>query len=210
MIAQLRGRISLLDVERCVLDVNGVGYLVYMPGSDLSRLPGVGKEAHVHTSMQVREDSITLYGFLTPEGLKLFERLLTVTGVGPKMALAALGTMNPGQFHRAVLTEDVAGLSRVPGIGKKTAQRLVLELKEKLGDFGVPLAEVSDPSMATALPPTRSVEAEALEALVTLGFGRPDAVLALEKVRASKEPASAQGATAEDLVRLALKQLYRG
>ncbi len=134
MIAHLRGRVAHRGPDHVVVDVQGVGYLVHVVASDL--LPPRGEPIELHTSLQVREDSMTLYGFLDRDALSVFELLLGSSGVGPKLALAALGTHRPGALRSAIAAGDIAALTLVPGIGKKVAQRLVLELKDKVG--GVP------------------------------------------------------------------------
>ncbi len=205
MIAFVRGRLQHAGPDFAVVDVNGVGYLAYMSAAARSRLPGTGTEVMLHTSMQVREDSITLYGFLDHGELDLFHVLLGVTGIGPKVALGILSAASPEEFRRAVAFEDVPYLTRLPGVGKKTAQRLLLELRDRLGTPTV--APPVQPGLATATAgagdPATLAWAEALEALVALGYTRMDAGQALEAVR----PQVPAGAQAADLVRQTLRWL---
>ncbi len=205
MIAHLRGELVAAGADSVVIDVAGVGYRCLVPASTRSRLPAQGATVQLYTYLQVREDALTLYGFLTPAEYDLFELLLRVDGIGPKVALAVLSTTDPESFRRAVAFEDITALCRVPGIGKKTAQRLVLELKDKIGSL--PAAPgMPDGLPAAAKGPAGDAWAEAAEALCALGYSRSEAVAALARARAEagEEP------SVETLVRLGLKQLYRG
>lgn len=208
MIAHVRGELTALGIDHAVVDCSGVGYKCLVPNSTRSRLPQVGEQVLLHTSFQVREDAMTLYGFLSREEFDLFELLLKVEGVGPKVALGVLSTTNPDGFRRAVALEDITALTRIPGVGKKTAQRMVIELKDKVGalEGGKVIGNVT----AIPLPGAAGGEAdpslEALEALMALGYSRSDAAAALEKAR--KEAGEAP--KTESLVRLGLKHLFRG
>lgn len=177
MIGHLRGRLLRAGAEQVVVDVNGVGYKVTVPASTRSRLPAVGKEVSLHTFLQVREDALTLFGFLEEDEYDLFELMQRVDGVGPRLALAVLSSVNPEGFRRAVLFEDITSLTRIPGVGKKTAQRMVLELKDKLGSL-----KAEDVLPAVAAPAGEPL-GDAIEALVGLGYSRLEAVQALESVR---------------------------
>ena len=204
MIAHLRGELVTATADSVVIDVAGVGYRCLVPSSTRSRLPALGSVVQLYTSLQVREDALTLYGFLTPAEYDLFTLLLRVDGIGPKAALAVLSTTDPESFRRAVAFEDIAALCRVPGIGKKTAQRLVLELKEKVGTLGAAPWATGD--VPAAAQPAGDVWSEAAEALCALGYSRSEAVEALARARSEAGDAP----TVETLVRLGLKQLYRG
>ncbi|MBW3578319.1 MAG: Holliday junction branch migration protein RuvA [Actinobacteria bacterium] len=179
MIAQLRGSVSARgsspsgDAAQVVVDVGGVGYLVVVPAGLAGRLPGPGGDVELHTSLQVREDSMTLYGFPTAEARDLFEALLTASGVGPKLALAALSTLAPDALRRAVGGGDVDALMVVPGIGRKSAQRLVLELRDKLGPGGQADVVTVAAAGATALGEVRL-------ALLELGYSAAEAQRAVE------------------------------
>lgn len=149
MIGRLRGVVAEKRGDRVLLDVAGVGYEIAVPPRVLVELPGIGEDAVVHSHLYVREDAMALYGFSTEDQRDLFRILLGVSGVGPKVALAILSTMTPDDLRRAVVTEDAAALTAVPGIGKRSAQKLMLELRPKLelpdAEFGPsqsPLAEV--------------------------------------------------------------------
>jgi len=171
MIAFLTGRIAEKGLSHCVLDVHGVGYRVSMSTSSLAALPSEGDEVTVLTHMHLREDEVSLFGFENAEEKSLFERLITVSGVGPKVALAALSSYAPASLIEAIAREDVAVISSVSGIGKKTAQRIILELKDKLG--------VPDLS-ATPAGVSVDAAAEARDALLSMGFSAAEAASALK------------------------------
>jgi holliday junction DNA helicase RuvA len=195
MIALLRGRLVAVSLGDVVLDVAGVGYRVLVPPTGV---PGsLGDEIVLHTHLAVREDALTLYGFADAAGRDLFETLLSVSGVGPKVALAALGTLGPDRLRRAVLDEDVAAITTIPGVGKKGAQRMILELRGRLGS-------VADgvPGGGGAGAPTTPV-GEVREALGALGYGAAEVQAAVDAL--PDDPA----ATAETLLREALRSLAR-
>ncbi|MBW3620339.1 MAG: Holliday junction branch migration protein RuvA [Actinobacteria bacterium] len=192
MIAHLRGRVAARAATTVVVDVNGVGYLVHVPSAD--RIPPRGEPVELHTSLQVREDSMTLFGFPDRAALETFDLLLTSSGVGPKLALAALATHRPDVLRAAIATEDVATLTAVPGIGRKVAQRLVLELRDKVGGVDGEL-----PGAATAAGGVHTPLAEVREALVSLGYGAGEVQTALAELEPDGEVA--------DLLRRALRSL---
>lgn len=206
MIAHLRGTLVAVAADSVVVDVSGVGYRCLVPSSTRSRLPATGEEVRLHTSLQVREDSLTLYGFITREEFDLFELLLRVEGVGPKVALGVLSSSTPENIRRAIAFEDITALCRAPGIGKKTAQRIVLELKDKVGTPVRAAAAAAVGAPQSAETSVLDAYADALDALVQLGFSRSDAGVALERARAE----AGEEAGAELLLRLSLKHLYRG
>jgi holliday junction DNA helicase RuvA len=165
MISFLEGEVIDKGVGRVVLDVHGVGYELVVPTSLLASLPAVGDRARVHTRMVVREDSMTLFGFASPDERELFDLLTGVTGVGPKVALAFLSSLKPDALRRAVASGDADALTVVPGVGKKVAQRVVLDLRERLGGEGAeviaigPLADVRDALLALGLTPAEASQA---------------------------------------------------
>ena len=189
MIALLEGRVAEKSGDRIVLSVNGVGYEVFVPVSTLARLPAPGKTACLFTRLIVRDDSLTLFGFTSTDERGLFDHLLTVTGVGPKVAVAVLSVLAPDSFRRAVATGDVAALTLVPGVGKKVAGRIVLDLKDKVGAGG-------DGQLTGAL-------SEAREALLALGLSAQEAREAL----ASLAPDGDR--PVEELLRDALRNVGR-
>jgi holliday junction DNA helicase RuvA len=190
VIAMLRGRLLISAPGEVVIDVGGVGYQVLVPTGDVRA--AVGDEITLHTHLAVREDALTLYGFVRPASVSLFRQLLAVSGVGPKLALAAIATLGPESLRRAVVTEDVRALTAVPGVGKKGAQRMILELRERLGALGVD----DLPARSVAGDPRDEVRA----ALATLGYG---AVEVEEVVRGLGD---ADG-SAEEQLRQALRLL---
>lgn len=199
MIALLRGTVAASAPGEVVLDVGGVGYRVRVATGGV--LAAVGDEATLHTHLVVREDALDLYGFTAPAARDLFTTMLSVTGVGPKLALAALGALGEEGLRRAVVTEDVAALTVVPGVGKKGAQRMILELRERLGA----LAGVGDPDAVTPSGATGTdALGEARAALAALGYAPAEAVRALDAL-----PAGTAAEGPEALVRAALRALGR-
>ncbi len=200
MITFLQGILSESLPTQIVVDVGGVGYQVFIPLSSFDRLPNTGAPVRVLTHLQVREDAHTLYGFVSVAERDLFRLLVNnVSGVGPKLALAILSGMSVVQFKDAVVANDVAALSRVRGVGKKTAERVALELRDKLG-----VAATWEAASSSHAPtPEEVAVSDAVLALISLGYKQVDAH------RAVKETYQHGGATpqAEDLVRLALKIL---
>ncbi len=164
MISLLEGEVVEKGANRVVIGVGGVGYEVLVPTSVVATLPPIGRTARVHTRMVVREDSITLYGFSAVEQRNLFDLLTGVTGVGPKVALAFLSVMPPAALTRAIVNGDAVALTVVPGVGKKVAQRVVIDLREKLGGEAElpaegPLADVREALLSLGLTPTEAGEA---------------------------------------------------
>lgn len=165
MISFLEGQVAERAGGRVVIAVGGVGYAVQVPASTLAALPPVGRTARIHTRMVVRDDAMTLFGFASTDERELFDLLVTVNGVGPKVALSFLSVMTPAAFRRAVSVGDVAALTVVPGVGKRVAQRVVLDLKDRLGGDVVivdgPLADVREALLALGLSPQEASDAMA-------------------------------------------------
>lgn len=172
MIAFLTGTVAAKGAGYCLLDVGGVGYRLAMTTGSLAALPAVGDRVTVHTHLHVREDDLSLFGFESDAEKSAFELLITVSGVGPKVALATLSALSPDALAAAVATEDVATISSVPGIGKKTAQRIILDLKDKLtgSEFG----------SASSVRGSGAALAEATDALLAMGFSSAEASAALK------------------------------
>ena len=164
MIAHLRGRLLAKHPNQAIVETGGVGYDVTISVSTFSDLPGMGSEIALHIYTHVREDLIALYGFLRPEEKQLFEKLITVSGIGPKLAITILSGMPADEMVRAIRGNDVARLTHIPGIGKKTAERMVLELRDKLPPQGA--------EAVTAIPSLSAVEEDVLSALLNLGYQR--------------------------------------
>lgn len=180
MIAQLTGTVLTAGATECVLDVHGVGYLVFITPSTAAGLRP-GEVATLHTSMVVREDSMTLYGFLEPGEREEFLLAQSASGVGPKVALAIVSVLTPADLRRAVQTEDVRRLTTVPGIGPKGAQRLIIELKDKVAALG--LDEPDAPDAATEKPSAVELwRVQVSDGLQSLGWSARDAETACENV----------------------------
>ena len=162
MIAHLRGRLIAKHPNQAVVEAGGVGYDVTISVPTFSDLPAAGAEVALHVHTHVREDAIALFGFLRPEEKLLFEKLISVSGIGPKLAITILSGMPTPDMVSAIRGNDVARLTRIPGIGRKTAERMILELRDKLEHFVA----------APAAPPISPVEEDVLSALVNLGYQR--------------------------------------
>jgi Holliday junction DNA helicase RuvA len=188
MIAALKGTLQALGGDGAIIDVHGIGFRVYMPTSTLSTLGAIGDEVELHTHLHLREDNVTLYGFAAPEELGLFQTLIGVSGLGPKLALAMLSAMSVEKLAMAIASGAADLLSEVPGIGKKTANRIILELKEKVAA-----------GWLTAPPPEFAEEnTEVLAALTSLGYSVREASHAVAALPAD------QKLTLEEKIRLAL------
>ena len=174
MIAHLRGTLLTKSPNRSVLDCGGVGYAVTTSVQCYTALPEQGTTVALHIHTEVREDSLALFGFLDPSEQLLFEKLITISGVGPKLAITLLSGIRADTLAAAIRAADLAQLTRIPGIGKKTAERIVLELKDKLDSFAAPAPTASE---APALTPAAD---DVLSALVNLGYNRPAAQKAVE------------------------------
>jgi Holliday junction DNA helicase RuvA len=198
VIASLSGTVAAVSLGSAVLDVGGVGYLVHSTPATLAGLRP-GEQARVHTTMVVREDSMTLYGFADADEREVFETAQSVSGVGPRIALAMLAVLTPDALRRAIDAEDTATLRRVPGIGVKSAQRIVLELSGKLGAAG------DGGAAAPALPADR--RDQVVEALVGLGWTPKVAQDAVEKVLAEAGTESVPEADVPATLRAALRRL---
>jgi holliday junction DNA helicase RuvA len=166
VIAFLEGEVAEKGAGRAVISVGGVGYDVHVPATTLAKLPAVGRRVRLHTRMVVRDDAMTLFGFVGTDERELFDLLVTVNGIGPKVALSFLSVLSPDAFRRAVRAGDLAALTIVPGVGKKVAQRVVLDLKDKLGGDVVvlegPLSDVREALMSLGLSPQEASEAMAV------------------------------------------------
>jgi holliday junction DNA helicase RuvA len=201
MIAFLEGTLAEALPTRIVVNVHGVGYQVEIPLSSFDRLPAPGSPLRILTHLAVREDAHILYGFMTPAERDLFRLLVHhVSGVGPKIALAVLSGLPVEMFKAAVVAGDTAAISKISGVGKKTAERVVLELKDKLGVA----AEWEASSAANAPSPADAALHDAVLALISLGYKQVEAQKA---VRASLKDAGDTAPPSEELVRLALKRL---
>ncbi len=200
MIGSLTGRLAQKEPSRLIVDVQGVGYEVQVPLSTFYGLGDVGADVSVRIHTHVREDALSLFGFGTALELDLFERLIGISGVGPRLALAVLSGIEPPDLVRAVSAGDVVRLTRIPGVGKKTAERIVLELKDRLPELLV--VETDSPEMDTDSPGVRD---DVLSALLNLGYQRPRAERAVGRVATD----ASGGDQFEDVLRQALRELAK-
>lgn len=197
MIAFLRGRLLSKSPNQAIVECGGVGYDTTISVATFTSLPPEGAEARLHIYTHVREDQIALFAFAEPQEKRIFEKLLTISGIGPKLAITVLSGIDTDRLVTAIRGGDHATLTRIPGIGKKTAERVVLELKDKLDDMAVAPAAAS--SMGTAAD-------DVLSALMNLGYARPVAQKAVEAAwkQARENGAGAKGTSFEQLFRAAM------
>jgi holliday junction DNA helicase RuvA len=196
VIGHLRGRLVRKAPPALIIDVSGVGYELEAPMSTFYRLPGIGADVELHTHLVVREDAHLLYGFATEDERRLFRDLLRVTGIGPKIGLALLSGIDVETFMRCVETDDAAALTRIPGIGRKTAERLLIEMRDRIRALG------QLPSLAARAGTPAGARAEAYTALVALGY-RP------VEVNRLLQGIEQEGAGTEELIRRALQAAAR-
>ncbi len=192
MIGSLRGKLTAKHAPQIIVECQGVGYEVETPMSTFLELPSIGKDLFLHTHLLVREDAQILYGFSSEEERSLFRTVLRISGVGAKMGLAILSAMSVSDFNRCVQYEDAAMLVKIPGVGKKTAERLIIEMRDKIDktDIGPGAAKVAVEA---------SPRSEAVDALVTLGYKANE----VNKLIGAMD---VEGKSAEDIIRLALRQ----
>ena len=195
MIGSLIGLVKEKTPSAILLEVNGIGYEISVPLSTSFQLPNVGESAYLLTHLVVREDQHSLYGFATGEERKLFRSLIKISGVGAKLAITILSGTNVSGFIKSVVNEDIDALVHLPGIGKKTAERLIVEMKDKI-------SEISSDENSLSQSKESSAVAEAINALVNLGYKTKDARTILDKIESD-------GLTVEELIRQALKSLNK-
>ena len=204
MISFIRGLVADTTENAVILENNGIGYEIFMTGSSIEQVSRIDGEVKIHTYFQVREDAMQLYGFATRDDLRVFKLLLGVNGIGPKAGLGILSALSADDLRFAVLADDAAAIAKAPGIGKKTAQKLILELKDKLDledAFEQKLANQS----AAGIPETEGDNQlqEAVQALVALGYPNTDALRAVKKVE------GAETMDLETLLKAALKKMIK-
>jgi len=198
MIGFIKGKVDYLSNDHCIVDNNGIGYRIFMPFGQLALL-NVGQEVKAFTYLAVRDDALLLYGFLTRDYYNLFLQLITVSGVGPKVALGMLSAAKPDAFYLAIQSRDLKFLTKLPGIGKKTAERLLLELKDKVG--GIDGEEISFADSTGTL--TGTVTDDAMAALVTLGYTNSEIIPVMKQIKDRDKMKS------DEIIRQALKLLAR-
>ncbi len=201
MLAYIKGTLEMKMTGYIVIDIGGLGYKIYMSDSGIEKLGNIGETVKVHTYYKVREDDISIFGFNTLEELKMFELLISVSGVGAKTALTMLATCEPTEFALAVITEDINTLKQIPGIGLKSAQRIILELKDKIKKEEQ-IQELTKATNGTKTKVETAIENEqkideAIAALQVLGYNKKEIEKALEKIEKEE-------LTTEDLIRKGL------
>ena len=204
MISYIKGPLIAVEEDLIIIEAVSVGYHIHVPLSALEALPRIGDEVLIHTYLQVREDAMTLYGFLSRQDLKMFGRLLGVNGVGPKAALGILSTLRPDDLRLAIVAGDAKAIARAPGIGTKTAQRIILDLKDRIKPEDIMPGKVvlSEAGMeGGAAARTDSISSDAVEALVALGYSMSEAVKAVRQVEVTPVM------TAEEVLKASLKYL---
>lgn len=206
MFSYIKGPLVEVLENVIVVEAGSIGWNIHVPLSVLDRLPRTGEEVQIYTSFQVREDSMTLYGFLTRQDLEMFGMLLGVNGIGPKAALGILSALRPEDLRMAIISEDAKSIARAPGIGPKTAKRLILDLKDKIRmedivPGGVSATDMAPEGAAASFPAPEGAAREAIEALVALGYSLSEASKAVRQVPGDGEM------TAEAVLKASLKYL---
>lgn len=202
MIAFVKGKIDQITEENVVIDTGGIGYNVKISTETAALLPKTGEEVKLYTYTCVREDAFQLYGFLTGDDLEVFKKLITVNGIGPKGGLAVLSAMNADTLRFAILSGDAAAIAKAPGIGKKTAERIILDLRDKISlEDTLIHKEIARPRAEASVSENR-IRNEAVEALVALGYSASDALRAVKEVPADEHT------DVETILKLALKNMF--
>ena len=196
MISYIKGNLESKNIDNVVVEVGGIGYKIYMSASAIDRVGEIGNAVKIHTYMRVREDDISLFGFCTNEELKMFEQLLGVSGVGAKSALTILSNISPSSFALAIISGDINTLKSLPGIGAKSAQRMILELKDKMK---------TQDAIETEFVPVKNVVSnskakDAIDALQVLGYARKDIDIAMSHI-------DVENLSVEDMIKQGLKYL---
>ena len=196
MISYIKGNLEVKNLDNIVLDVGGIGYKIYMSGISIDRVGEIGSIVKVYTYMRVREDDVSLYGFCTNEELKMFEQLIGVSGIGAKVALTILANISPSSFALAIISGDVNALKSLPGIGAKTAQRMILELKDKMKTQDA----IENEFIPTKIVVKNDKTIDAIEALQVLGYARKNIEMAISNLN-TKE------LSVEEIIKQGLKYL---
>lgn len=201
MISYIRGELVFIEKDKVIVDVNGVGFGIFMPERAMGLLPQTGNEVKIYTYLNVREDAMQLFGFLTRDDMEVFRLLIGVSGIGPKGGLSILSCLSADDLRFAVMSGDAKAISAAPGIGKKTAEKLIIELKDKLDIEEILNHSAEEPAGAAGDSSTSEVQAEAVQALVALGYGSTESLKAVKKV-------DLENAAVEDVLKAALKHLF--
>ncbi len=200
MISYIRGELVAVEEDKVIVDVNGVGFGIFMPSQAMNLLPSMGEEVKLHTYMNVREDAMQLYGFLTRDDLNVFKLVIGVSGIGPKGGLGILSKLSADELRFAVMAHDVKTISSAPGIGKKTAEKLIIELKDKLSIEDVLTKDDASEEVHHGHA-SNHIQTEAVQALVALGYGNAEALRAVKKVNVTDQT------SVEDVLKQALKNI---
>lgn len=202
MYAYLNGIIADIEEDNCIIDVNDIGYNVQISGQTMTRLPGIGERVKLFTYTNVKEDALQLYGFLSKADLEMFKKCITVSGIGPKGALGLLSAMDADDLRFAIISQDVKAISKAPGIGKRTAERLILELKDKLTIDDTMINKEIAAYNGDNIAIDDAQKKEAVEALVALGYGQTESLKAVNAVPGGADM------DAGALLKAALKKLF--
>lgn len=203
MIRFIQGTLAGATETEVIVENHGIGYAIFVPASCLEQLPAFGEQIKLYTYFSVREDAMQLFGFLEPEDLNMYKLLIGVNGIGPKAGLAIMGTLSAYEIHMAILAEDAKAIAKAPGIGAKTAQKVILELKDKL-DFEAMLEvapQTTENQIRINTKKDLEIVKDAIEALVVLGYGKTEATKAVRSVEIMKDM------TVDTLLKQSLKAL---
>ena len=201
MYAYIKGILTEITEDAIIIENQGIGYEIAVPGQVLDYLPSVGEEVKIYTYHYVREDAILLYGFLTKEDVKIFKMLIGVSGIGPKGALAILSVLSTDDLRFAILGDDAKAIPKAPGVGAKTAQRVIIELKDKLSLEDAFEQKLANQAQKAELNPAVGVKNEAILALTSLGYSQSEALKVLQGIEISPDD------QVEDVLKMALKQM---
>lgn len=201
MISYIRGQLAAMEESKVIVDVGGVGYGIFMPGRVMAKLPQTGTEVTIHTFLNVKEDSTQLFGFLSRDDLAVFKQVITVSGIGPKGGLSILSQLSADDLRFAVLSNDVKAISASQGIGKKTAEKLILELKDKLHLEDALEHMQTDGIDGTDASAVGDIQQDAVAALTALGYGSTEALKAVRQVPVTLD------SKVEDVLKQALKYM---
>lgn len=201
MYAYIKGILAEITEDAIIVENQGIGYEIAVPGQVFDYLPSVGEEVKIYTYHYVREDAILLYGFLTKEDVRIFKMLIGVSGIGPKGALAILSVLSTDDLRFAILGDDAKAIAKAPGVGAKTAQRVIIELKDKLSLEDAFEQKLANQAQKTELNPAVGVKNEAILALTSLGYSQSEALKVLQGIEISPDD------QVEDVLKMALKQM---
>ncbi len=194
MISYLKGILQFIGENYIILDVNNIGFIIHIPTSVIERLPSINEEVKIQTYLYIREDEFTLYGFMDSSQIDMFELLLTVSGIGPKGAITTLSNLSPQKLHECIITEDIKTLTTIPGIGQKTAKKIIFELKDKILKMNYTYMPAEDKPSNKAL--------EAVNVLEALGYSPTESLEVIKKL-----DINLQSTSVENIAKYALKKM---